>query len=280
MLDEETKELFLSLFVRSGYVLNFTSEAFDNFTLAFVNIRVQNKYGLSKGKSLKTFLYDEEIDDSLKTKLLSELLSYYEKHYEYEYKQEYKNELVGVEAQNMERYYLLYLKCKKKLNEVDQIENTIKNNMEDAKDFFSSEYISQNVNLMLETQSTNPANSIGLAKNLIESCCKTILSEIGINYDKNDNLNDLTKKVTENIQLLPNSFSKNDGIYKTVNKILGNLKQIPCGLAEMRNLYGNGHGKEANFVGLDETCAKLAIACATTYVTYVYLRFKDSRKGK
>lgn len=166
------------------------------------------------------------------------------------------------------------------LSNIDGIDYVIEKNNEDIDEFFSSDFVSKQVKLMMETQSTNPTNSIGLAKELIESCCKTILSEIKICYDKNDNLNDLTKKVTDNIQLLPYPFTKDDGIYKTIKKILGNLKQIPCGLAEIRSSYGSGHGKEANFEGLDETCAKLAIACSTTYVTYVFSRYNESKKIK
>lgn len=41
----------------------------------------------------------------------------------------------------------------------------------------SSEYINKQMCIMLENQSTNPTEAIGKAKELIESCCKTILEQ-------------------------------------------------------------------------------------------------------
>lgn len=100
MLNEKMKESFLSLLDRNGYVLNFTNKDFDDFTFVSVGFKVQQKYALSKGKSLKAFLNDDNISDVLKIKLLTELFSFYEKHYEFEYKQEDGNELNEIEVRN------------------------------------------------------------------------------------------------------------------------------------------------------------------------------------
>ena len=48
---------------------------------------------------------------------------------------------------------------------------------DELKDEFSSEYMSQQMELMLSLRSSNPTQAIGLAKELIESCCKTILDD-------------------------------------------------------------------------------------------------------
>ena len=42
-------------------------------------------------------------------------------------------------------------------------------------------------------QSMNPTNAIGLAKELIGNCCKTILDKIGIEWSKNDDVSQFTK---------------------------------------------------------------------------------------
>ena len=44
----------------------------------------------------------------------------------------------------------------------------------------SSEYINKQMSIMLENQSTNPTEAIGKAKELIESCCKTVLEQEGV----------------------------------------------------------------------------------------------------
>ena len=40
------------------------------------------------------------------------------------------------------------------------------------------------MSIMLENQSTNPTEAIGKAKELIESCCETILERNGITPNK------------------------------------------------------------------------------------------------
>ena len=61
------KGLFLSLFNRRGYVLNFTTNDFDVFTMRSVGISLCETYKESKGKSLTRFVKEE--DDVRVTKL-------------------------------------------------------------------------------------------------------------------------------------------------------------------------------------------------------------------
>ena len=46
------KGAFLRLFNRNGYVLNFSTNDFNSFTLESVGVPLCQKYGLSKGASL------------------------------------------------------------------------------------------------------------------------------------------------------------------------------------------------------------------------------------
>jgi len=70
---------FLKLFNRNGYVLDFSTNSFDIFTMESIGIPLCEKYGLSKGASLTAYCSDAE--DENVTKLLSDLLEYYELHY-------------------------------------------------------------------------------------------------------------------------------------------------------------------------------------------------------
>lgn len=51
-MTEIEKGLFLGLFNRGGYVLDFTTDAFDVFTKSSVGVALRSRYKLSKGKSL------------------------------------------------------------------------------------------------------------------------------------------------------------------------------------------------------------------------------------
>lgn len=57
----------MTLFNRGGYVLDFSNNSFDTFTFLSVGIAIQETYGLSKGKSLRAFLDDDNIGDDKKS---------------------------------------------------------------------------------------------------------------------------------------------------------------------------------------------------------------------
>ena len=145
---------------------------------------------------------------------------------------------------------------------------------------FSSEYMTQQIKLMVSMQKTNPTEAIGKAKELIESCCKTILDEMGIPWGKDDKVSDLTKSVLNALELLPESVQSDNSGTKSVKALLGNLRAIPSELAELRNPYGSGHGKSASFVGLEERHAKLAVGCSITFVDFVWSTYESTKRDK
>ena len=64
-LDNLERGAFLALFNRSGFVLDFTTNSFDVFTLEHVGVGLCSKYNLSKGKSLNAFLNDNSYSNEL-----------------------------------------------------------------------------------------------------------------------------------------------------------------------------------------------------------------------
>lgn len=62
----------------------------------------------------------------------------------------------------------------------------------------------------------------------------------------------------------------NVNMYKSIKAILGNLKAIAQGVAELRNLYGSGHGKSSSYKGLESRHASLAIGSSTTLVRFLW----------
>lgn len=80
-MTEIEKGLFLRLFNRGGYVLNFTTSSFDTFTKSSIGVALCAHYGLSKGRSLTKYI--EEESDAYGTKLLCDLFDYYEAQPEY-----------------------------------------------------------------------------------------------------------------------------------------------------------------------------------------------------
>ena len=56
MMTKQEEGIFLMLFNRSGYVLNFSTNNFDVFTTNSIGEALWAKQGLSKGKFLNAYL--------------------------------------------------------------------------------------------------------------------------------------------------------------------------------------------------------------------------------
>ncbi|MEW6857688.1 protein kinase [Streptococcus iniae] len=70
------KTIIKNFFNEGGYVLDFSNRTFDEFTYHSIGVKIQEKYGLSKGKSFEAYI-DEATDEDL-IKLVKDLLTYYD----------------------------------------------------------------------------------------------------------------------------------------------------------------------------------------------------------
>lgn len=280
IISKKDEGMFLMLYNRGGYVLNFSTNGFDVFTINSIGVALCATYGLSKGKSLVAYL--NNATDENRTKLLSDLFTYYEENMEYEFNKDYKDDSWwgSTDSRYNERYASLYEKCKEIISGLDFVSTVVQSTAEDLKVKFSSEYISQQIDLMVSMQKTNPTEAIGKAKELIESCCKTILDEMSIPRSKNDDVPQLTNKVLDVLELLPSSIQPSDQGADSIKAVLGNLRAIPSKLAELRNPYGSGHGKSASYVGLQERHAKLAVNCSMAFVDFIWSTYECKKRDK
>ena len=277
IITKKEEGIFLLLFNRDGYVLDFSNNSFDVFTTASIGEAIQTKYRLSKGKSLVAYLNDA--DDSNRTKLLVDLFHHYEEKMEYEFNKDYEDDFWwGSSSRYNEKYAKLYQKCKEVVDRLEGSIVVITQTAEELKMKFSSEYLSRQIDLMVKMQVSDPTNAIGMAKELIESCCKTILDEKGIAYTKNDDVPQLADKTMDALNLLPAHVQPTDRGADAIKAVLGNLRAIPTKLAEIRNPFGSGHGKSASFKGLEVRHAKLAVGSSITFVDFVWSTYEASKK--
>ncbi len=264
VLSDTEKGVFLKLFIRSGYVLDFTTNDFDVFTLGSVGVALCEKYQMSKGKSLTAFIREASEEDA--NKLFKDLFEYYETHYE----SEYNEDAIPFKYRYNKEYANLYKQCKNYITRINNKTAPLEQNANALKDKFSSDYLSKQIDLMLKMQTENPTEAIGKAKELVESCCKTILDDINITYDKNWNIAKLSKTTIEQLKLMPNNISETAPEAKEMKAILGNLMAIATNLAALRNPFGSGHGKSASYKGLESRHARLAVGSSITFVNFLW----------
>lgn len=135
---------------------------------------------------------------------------------------------------------------------------------------FSNEYIAEQLRIMLDSEKDNPTEAIGKAKELIESCCKTILEERNVEIDKKWDIVKLVDETVKFLKITPRDISESTPEAVAIKTILGNLKNIALNIATLRNSYGSGHGKSASYKGLEERHAKLAVGSSITLVNFLW----------
>lgn len=135
---------------------------------------------------------------------------------------------------------------------------------------FDAAHIGQQIDRIEASIDVDPALAIGTAKELVESCFKTICSERGIEYGKDDNLPQLGKRVFKALKLVPDDVPEAAKGAQTIRVLLSNLATVVQGIAEVRGLYGTGHGKDGRVKGISPRHARLAVGAASALVTFVF----------
>lgn len=248
---------FELLFNRGGFVLDFSTPDFNEYTKNNIGFSLCDFYSLSKGKSLMRYLEDSRKEDA--RRFLCSLVNYYEN------SDFYEKEIV-----NSSEHVAVYQKCKEIMASWSIPISAVEHYAKELEVKFSSEYMSSQIELMVKMEKDNPTEAIGKAKELIESCCKTILEDRKESFSKTDNCQQLVDKTMKLLRVMPNDISDSIPAAQSMKKVLGNLKSIAQGIAELRNVYGSGHGKPASYKGLEERHAKLAVGSATTLVSFLW----------
>lgn len=104
---------------------------------------------------------------------------------------------------------------------------------------------------------------------MIESCCKSILTKRAVAFSKSEDLGELTKKVAKELKLVPEGITEETRGADNIRLILRNLTQLTNNLAQLRGLYGSGHGRDGQHRGLQPRHARLAVASAVAFIDFV-----------
>ncbi len=139
----------------------------------------------------------------------------------------------------------------------------------EIKKLLDADYVTQQISLMESSIENTPHIAIGIAKELIETCCKSIFNDRKISYQDSWDLPKLMKETTKLLKLTPNDIPEEAKAAKSIKQVLGSLSSVVQGLAEIRNEYGSGHGKDGKFKGLQPRHAKLAVGAASTLAIYL-----------
>lgn len=115
----------------------------------------------------------------------------------------------------------------------------------------------------------DPGLAIGTAKELLESVARTILAERGIDAAETWDVARLVNAARESLSLLPEDIDADRKGAAAIKRLLGQLGATVQSLAELRNLYGTGHGKVGSRSSVHPRHARLAVGAAATLATFL-----------
>lgn len=142
--------------------------------------------------------------------------------------------------------------------------------------FDNDNYVRAKIQLMDSNIVNAPHLAIGTAKELIETCCKSILINHSVTIDNNWDILKLVKE-TNKVMTFESEAGDELDLKQSINLILGGLSNVVHGITELRNKFGSGHGHEPNFRELDEVYTRLAVSVSKEFVSF-YLKIFKKRK--
>jgi hypothetical protein len=145
-------------------------------------------------------------------------------------------------------------------------------------DKLGADHLQNLVDRMNEAIEDDPGLAIGTAKELLECCCKTILAEHGKSVSPSADVVELVKLARAELKLLPDGVPEAAKGVEVIKPLLSNLASVAQGLAELRGLYGSGHGREGRVRGLTPRHARLAAGAASTLAAFLFDTHKERSK--
>ncbi len=139
----------------------------------------------------------------------------------------------------------------------------------------NAEYVTRQITRMEASVESDPELAIGTAKEFLETIAKTILRECGEVVSNKTDLPHLVKEVRQKLELLPQNIPEKAKGAEIIKRMLSNLGTVAQGLAELRSLYGSGHGKDAKVKGLKPRHARLAVNAACTLAVFLFETYQE-----
>lgn len=137
-------------------------------------------------------------------------------------------------------------------------------------DALNADYLRQQIQRMEISIESDPALAIGTAKEVIETVCKGILAARGEAIDASWDVPKLVRTTSKTLGLLPDEIPQASKGVEFIKRVLQALSSVAGGIAELRNHYGTGHGREPSSKGLQPRHARLAVGAAATLGTFLF----------
>lgn len=148
--------------------------------------------------------------------------------------------------------------------------------VEDASSLVDRTTLRDHLRRIEQSVESDPAQAIGSAKELVETVAKLVLGYYSQDPDQYDTVQQLVKQAIKCLDLSAEDLPKVEKGADSMRQILAGLGQAVGGIAELRNLYGTGHGR-GGAIELQLRHARLVVGAASTICVF-FLETLDARK--
>jgi hypothetical protein len=132
-------------------------------------------------------------------------------------------------------------------------------------------HVAQQVMSIEQAVVENPGLAFDLAKTLVESVCRAVLSDRKIAFSDDDDLPKLFKATTTHLPLLPPTASQEAETRDSLKRTLSGLSTAIYGICELRNQCGfASHGSGEPRPAMESVQALLAAQAADTIVGFIH----------
>lgn len=152
--------------------------------------------------------------------------------------------------------------------------------MHGARDAFAAglTHIEEQVRSIEQAVVENPALAFDLARTLVETVCRTILSERKVSYSEDDDLPKLFKTASNHLPFLPLTASSEAATRESLKRTLNGLSATIQGICELRNQCGfASHGSDKPRPAMESVQALMAAEAADTIVGFLHRVHRQDR---
>ncbi len=124
----------------------------------------------------------------------------------------------------------------------------------------------------------NPALAFDLARKLVETVCRTILTDRSVAFSEDDDLPKLFKTASTHLPFLPPRASGEAATRQSLKRTLGGLNTAILGICELRNQCGfASHGSDKPRPAMESVQALMAAEAADTIVGFLHRVHRQDR---
>lgn len=141
--------------------------------------------------------------------------------------------------------------------------------MTGRKSALGADFFNSLLDRALASIAEDPEDAVTAACSVLESVCRSILIELGLELPDKKDIQGLYKAVREPLGLAPDRSDVAQEVATDVRAILGGLNATVQGIGALRTHAGDAHGRERGFRRIDSRIARLAIHSASAAAVFL-----------